>query len=1056
MLITARTYSASQTPDLGAAQLCNKRSRFHTLSGWQTNPEDIEEATDMLLVHQVGSVRVGEVVRYTITYTPAADPILPIPSNLYVRVKNTSAIPLRAAYLHGPYTLYAACYPSQFDPNTKYDRQDLEGTPQFEPYLKAGGGWDAVIKVPDNLLQAHDFGSPGQGGPASGQSVSWIVEIQSQVIFSSSAAVHFELLVGRDEKSLAYFSGSAWGGGNGSTGPPAKLQDHWLPETRGTQVLASKGVYSKAIALHVDDTTSLWSNPPFPSAAPASESVDQKSQGSQSLCDNPAPEGSIEAPVKSAKKKPVHLVLLTHGLHSNLGADMLYLKESIDAAMKKSKKKDSHAKAPHVSPVDLDDRENLTSSTSNIKEEQNSQSGDNPDDDDEEQVIVRGFSGNAVRTERGIQYLGKRLAKYVLLLTYPDQPYFPLKGSKPSPFVRPFSARKERAQPFAHPADSTPQENAQEFGNDDHAYQITSISFVGHSLGGLIQTYAIAYIQKHSPQFFEKIRPVNFIALATPFLGLSNENPMYVRFALDLGLVGRTGQDLGLSWTAPKVRSGWGAIIAGRGESTKDPGHSDPGSKPLLRILPCGPAHEVLKKFQHRTVYSNVVNDGIVPLRTSSLLFLDWKGLDRVEKARRDNGIVGTMAEWGWAELTGANSKSPRLPRLDEEPPLNLRTMETGQQNAYAATQVPTRPKDDILNDRISPRPEQFLAQPSHASNQRIPEPAVVKENLSGNTPSSPLDSFLSLFRLNQGRNPPNSKNARIYKRSQTLSTFEAGEGDSTIPIAQGHSLHEHEGVHAPPRTTFFESAGDLLMPPLPPADFILDPASRPRTIFHDRIYHPEDIPPPLPVKRRTLAFGSLPGKQSKSAPTEHPPASMADNQSGLKVEEKIARAYHRDLTWRKVLVRLEPDAHNNIIVRRMFTNAYGWPVVKHMVDTHFGHTPTAETDDSLKQSAEMAKSPNVSPTSSGDEVEGQSASVDPHPVRDTNDVPNISDLHLSEDLSSGLSDTLPAEDESHMSTSDKNYVSRQDSARWTDREVVEDDSESGFEVETSAGFRHR
>jgi hypothetical protein len=266
-------------------------------------------------------------------------------------VKNTSAIPLRAAYLHGPYTLYAACYPSHFDPNTKYDRQDLEGTPQFEPYLKAGGGWDAVIKVPANLLEAHDFGSPGQGGPASGQTVSWIVEIQSQVIFSSSAAVHFELLVGRDEKSLAYSSGGAWGSGNGSPGPPAKLQDHWVPETRGSQVLASKGVYSKAIALHVDDTTSLWSSPPFPSAKLDSRSADHKSQDSQAL---PAPEHSTEAPMKSAKKK-VHLVLLTHGLHSNLGADMLYLKESIDAAMRKSKKEDSHARAPHVNPVDQED-----------------------------------------------------------------------------------------------------------------------------------------------------------------------------------------------------------------------------------------------------------------------------------------------------------------------------------------------------------------------------------------------------------------------------------------------------------------------------------------------------------------------------------------------------------------------------------------------------------------------------------------------------------------------------------------------------------------------------
>lgn len=696
------------------------------------------------------------------------------------------------------------------------------------------------------------------------------------------------------------------------------------------------------------------------------------------------------------------------------------------------------------------------SNSSHVKKERNSQCDDNPDDDDEEQVIVRGFSGNAVRTERGIQYLGKRLAKYVLLLTYPDQPYFPLKGPKSNPFSRPFGAPKERAQPFSHSAESTPQENAQEFQSEDHAYQVTSISFVGHSLGGLIQTYAIAYIQKHSPQFFEQIRPVNFIALATPFLGLSNENPMYVRFALDLGLVGRTGQDLGLSWTAPKVRSGWGAIIAGRGESAKDPGHSDPGSKPLLRILPCGPAHEVLKKFHHRTVYSNVVNDGIVPLRTSSLLFLDWKGLDRVEKARRDNGLVGTMAEWGWAELTGANSKSPRLARPDGESPLSLSTMEADHRNAYSTTHVTASPKGDILDEHTtSPTPGQFLAPPSRVSNQRIPEEGAVKENVSGSAPSSPLDGFFSLFRLNQGKNPPNSKNAKIYKRSQTLRTFETGDGDGTMPIPHGPSSHEHEGVHTPPKTTFFESAGDLLMPPLPPADFILDPAARPRTIFHDRIYHPGDIPPPLPTKRRTVAFGSLQGKQSKPAPTQDLPASIADSESGLKVEEKIARAYHRDLTWRKVLVRLEPDAHNNIIVRRMFTNAYGWPVVKHLVDTHFGQTSTAEMDDSLKQNVELAKSPDVGPTSSGDEVEGQSQSVDQNSVRNTDDLPNVSDLHLSEDVPSGPSDTLPAEGESHMSTNDRSLVSRQDSARWTDREVVEDDSESGFEVETNAGFRH-
>ncbi|CAG7931815.1 unnamed protein product [Penicillium olsonii] len=1032
MLITARTYLASQTPDQGAIP-STERPSYHTLSGWRENPVNARKATDMLLIHQIGSVRVGEVVRYTITYTPAADPILPIPSDLYVRVRNTSAIPLRAAYLHGPYTLYAACYPAQFDPNTKFEKQGIEGFPQYEPYLKAGGGWDATIKVPSDLLEAHKFGSPGQGGPTSGQRVTWIVEIQSQVIFSSSAAVHFELLVSRDEKSLGFFSGGAWSSGNG---PPGNLLDHWEPDTKGKQVLALKGVYSKSITAHVDDTSSLWNTPSFPSVKDASTITEPGGTDTKPIVETSKSAENSDTSAKKAKKKKVHLVLLTHGLHSNLGADMLYLKESIDAATRNSHKNAHHTNTPHVDPIGPENSRYAFQTSRDFEEEE----------EEEEEVIVRGFSGNAVRTERGIQYLGKRLAKYVLLLTYPDQPYFPLKGPKPNPFSRPFSARKDRPQPSASAHET------QADATDDHLYQITSVSFIGHSLGGLVQTYAIAYIQKHSPRFFDHIRPINFIALATPFLGLSNENPLYVRFALDLGLVGRTGQDLGLSWTAPKVRNGWGAMIAGRGDATKDPSNPEPGSKPLLRILPCGPAHEVLSKFQHRTVYSNVVNDGIVPLRTSCLLFLDWKGLGRVEKARRDNGLVGTMAEWGWAELTGANSKSPRFARPDEESPLSLSTTDIGLQNTSSLGISPTNQGD---RSPLSPQPGQFLVQRQHNVSHR-----GNSNGSSENAPLGPLDSFLSIFRPKEKRSL-GGKQSKIYNRSQTLGSLQTDDGNAP-PVA--HGQHEHEGVHTPPKTTFFESAGDLLMPPLPPPEFILNPAARPRTIFHDRVYHPEDIPSPLPEKRRTMNFGSLQSKQSKSAPTsatQQPPGGSSTNnsESGLKVEEKIARAYHRDLSWRKVLVRLEPDAHNNIIVRRMFTNAYGWPVVKHLVDTHFGHVPLVDVEDSMKQNVDRAKSPGVGPTSSGDEVEGQSGSEHGSRIirRDTDILSSVSGLYVSEGVSDGIASPAETDSPRPLSASDRGHspgVSRQDSARWTDREIDEDDDcESGLE-DSSAGFR--
>jgi hypothetical protein len=824
-----------------------------------------------------------------------------------------------------------------------------------------------------------------------------------------------------------------------------------MGSTRGQSIIATKGVYSTSTKLRVDDTSSLWNSPPLPSwtsdADATPEQTDSSAQDS-----SPEATGSTTK-AKRKKKKKVHLVVITHGLHSNLGADMLYLKESIDAAAAAKKKKDRSE-----------------------EDDKSEDSTVNDEDEDDEEVIVRGFSGNAVRTERGIQYLGKRLAKYVLLMTYPDQPYYPLKTGKTKSFPRPFSARKDQAQPPLEPLSSSA--NHEDGTNDDdHAYQITSISFIGHSLGGLIQIYAIAYIQKHSPEFFERIQPVNFIALASPFLGLSNENPLYVRFALDLGLVGRTGQDLGLSWTPPKVRSGWGAIIGGRGDAAKDQSQADPGSKPLLRILPCGPAHEVLQKFHHRTVYSNVVNDGIVPLRTSCLLFLDWRGLDRVEKARRDNGIVGTMAEWGWAELTGANSKSPRLARPDEIP--RLGGGQGGPKDRFTSVTDETQPVQE--NEELaqpeevsSPAPGQFLARRKSSLQASSLGTESLHKDVSGND-SGPFSSLLAFFRPKEPKqHQPSGKHAKIYKRSQTLASFDPNK--SPAPVVRGNSLYEEDiGVNTPPKTTFFESAGDLLMPPLPPADFILDPAARPRTIFHDRIYHPEDIPAPLPVKRRTLTFSSLQPKHAKTAPpqaTQIPSSStpnVKSSESGLKVEEKIARAYHRDLTWRKVLVRLEPDAHNNIIVRRMFTNAYGWPVVKHLVDTHFGPSPNVEIDDTLKCNAERAKALNVGPTSSGDEVEGQSDSTE----RDLTEPDRAGPSHthggaVSPSCSEGypqlhdLADALPAEhefdetDSTHTrSHSHHTEVSRQDSARWTDRQVDEDDDrESGLDVDEHAEFR--
>ncbi|PWY96804.1 lipase/serine esterase [Aspergillus sclerotioniger CBS 115572] len=947
MFISPRTYTASQTPDQGLRLAASENQlRYQTLQGWRADSPVASRTPEMLLIHQAGSVRVGQVVRYTLTYTPAADNIRPSPAKLYVKVRNTSALPLRAAYLHGPYSLYASCYPSTFDPNHSTGHQGTETIPQYEPYLKAGGTWNAILNVPQNA----DFsqGSSNSVQTEYHESATWIIEVISQVVFSSTATVNFELLVGRDENSIeSPCTSSLFITGLSKA---AQLRDHWSSKTRGKQVLATKGVYSRSITLLIDDTASLWNTPHLPSSASSHEGMMEVERG-------PSSEQQ-----KTECQKKIHLVVLTHGLHSNLGADMLYLKESIDAAVKVAKdriKNDSNSHDGQHSPEGSRATErhsaNIVDSRGHLE------------DSDDEQVIVRGFHGNATRTERGIQYLGKRLAKYVLQMTCPEQPFVSPKGTGKT--SGPFSPWKRATEESSKPGDIYAEQPI--CGNG--AYQVTSISFIGHSLGGLVQTYAIAYIQKHFPDFFEKTRPVNFIALATPFLGLSNENPMYVRFALDLGLVGRTGQDLGLSWTAPRMRSGWETIIGGRGYPSNSQGHPDARSKPLLRVLPCGPAHEVLSKFQHRTIYSNVVNDGIVPLRTSCLLFLDWKGLDRVEKARRENGIVGTMAEWGWAELTGANSKSPRTQLASE---LELTDVGGESSNAHGTRSKTNAPSQQDVAvaagvnscsiDKRSLEPRRYPACVKGDANFRR------KEDLSQFTQMSPLSKIFSIWRPREAaKTNLGNKHARIYKRSQTIDTLQDDmAGSSTSPHVRespvGNQFHDY-GPHTPPQTTLFESASDLLMPPLPPVDFIIDPTSRPRTIFHDRIYNPEDMPPPLAPKRRALTLGSLQHKASNTRPASRAeshgkPLPANEMENGLKLEEKIARAYHRDLSWRKVLVRLEPDAHNNIIVRRMFTNAYGWPVMKHLVDTHFGHASIVRSNSAFDRGIEEP-SPSVAET---------------------------------------------------------------------------------------------
>jgi hypothetical protein len=833
--------------------------------------------------------------------------------------------------------------------------------------LKAGGYWNARLTVPEHVRQGDEWRN-FDGTP---KSATWIIEVDSQIIFSNSASVSYELLVARDERSLDLGFTAVTGN---SSGTPGKVQDHQQGKKSHTSnhPAQPKGVFSKAIKLVVDDTTSLWNKPELPEYKEEECHTNRRE----------SKDAEHEQKEDTRKQKNVHLVMVTHGLHSNLGADMLYLKESIDATAKQARedrrrrRQEQRGQKPKTQSKEDTATAPLSGGQEDIPDEE--------EDDDEEDVIVRGFDGNVVRTERGIQYLGKRLAKHVLRITYPDQPYLPIKKSVGQK-LNPFSPTKDK------PSEGIPAHEGSGIHFKPHshkqkrAYKFTSISFIGHSLGGLIQTYAIAYIHKHSPEFFDRIKPINFIAMASPMLGLSNENPMYVKFALDFGLVGRTGQDLGLTWRAPTLaKSGWTAMVSGFGGQSQHQEQEDPGTKPLLRILPTGPAHVVLRMFRNRTVYSNVVNDGVVPLRTSCLLFLDWRGLGKVEKARRENGLIGSVAVWGFSQLTGQNS-SPNPSRIGFDKDDNTESPSgNGDDTAVPLPGADVTNEEDRTNRVTASEPaaHQFLDGQKHdpeGTAQGNPGVPVSDQYFQ---PQNTLMQWWSYIRPT-GKHTARDK--KMFTRSQTIykdddeqntaaeESSSQGSQPRKRPLAsRGDStLDPSKNSAAPPKTTIFESAGDIINPPVPPTSWIIDPSTRARAIFHDRVYHPEDIPPP-PARKKS-ASRTFSGDSSKSQ------TSVATTDEGvMRVEEKIARAYHKDLSWRKVLVRLEPDAHNNIVVRRMFANAYGWPVVKHLCDTHFADTYSAQTRDEQEPALDRAKGVDVPVKEDGEHVKGQEDSAPP------------------------------------------------------------------------------
>ncbi|QLQ78328.1 hypothetical protein HG537_0A05750 [Torulaspora globosa] len=523
-------------------------------------------------------------------------------------------------------------------------------------------------------------------------------------------------------------------------------------------------------------------------------------------------------------EKPVHLVILTHGIFSNIGCDMLYMKDKIEQKC-----------------FAMDEKINPN-------------------------VVLRGCMENVGKSARGVRYLGTRVGQYVIA----------------------------------------------EIEKLNESYKVDKISFIGHSLGGLVQAMAIHYIAVKRPDLFDPntgVKPINFIAFASPFLGVVGDFPRYVSLALDVGALGITGRDLTLRHTPIISRNGLGGS---RGPSRLH--------KLILEALPQKPALEVLQRLIHRTVYANVLHDGIVPLRTAALLYLDWNSLSKVHQIRKQKSL--------------AMKKNPTDADLVLKPPVSHPSSSSDDTHSIAypvdattvfneSSEIAESEEDELVEDGEGYRPESNKKSGSSSELEQSEEPNVVdnsqkRKTTTGEIPVESMDKKAALQWLIPQAISQGKKYSK-YMRTQTVDvTSESSESDTGLNGTL-HVNQEEKKFIPPPAASTVMAAISVITSPVPTQKYIKDPSLRTDAIIHDKVYHPDELPPAHYMNRPFIKKVIYP------------------NESNNRHQERIARAWQETMTWRKVLVDLKPDSHNNICVRRRFTNLFGNVVVHNMVETHFG-----------------------------------------------------------------------------------------------------------------------
>ncbi|KAI5966093.1 hypothetical protein CANMA_003339 [Candida margitis] len=703
-------------------------------------------------------LRIGEVNRYIVTYKRQQGATTT--SQIYFRIKNVENSGIRTIHLlTGPFILYCHVVPCNYNYKQKFCPEDVGQNPEvaFENQIKPNQSFNVTL-----LLNDNSFAKTSTEDGIEYEHFQWEIEVISQIVITKKTEVLYDLMIGEDLHAMKKLGLGKLQRTLTSIVPNNKDEDRTAQEVFDHET--SNHIFNPNLSVAKKSTDDLWNNEP------------------------PDP------------LKPVHLIIVTHGIFSNLTADMLYLKETLESSVS-------------------------------------------------ENIMIRGYRYNAGKTEKGIKKLGRNVGNYIVDVV------------------------------------------------EKEPYNFNKISFIAHSLGGVVQLYAIKYILvTKGVDFFDRlhIQPVNLVSLASPFLGILNELNLVLSWILDLGTLGKTGRDLTLSKRLP----GWKDVEIGD-HRTKD------RFKPVLETLPDDPLQTFLEKFERLTVYANAINDGIVPLRTAAILYLDYEALGDVNELKKTNNVI-------------------------DRP--ELETDHHDVESNESQNNVSEVPESSAINDKstgkghVSPKSGEHNGQ-AHQTLSK--EQQRLKEV---------HDKFEEFAKLNSSQN----KLTRRQKKYQNFS-IKGSDTNSDSISASNDSNEESATITVPPRASAIESALNTLICPIPSQEYIMDPASRNPVIFHDKYYHFDKSRDESNVKSRSLKerlFGY-----------------SADWR--LHKQVVIANKYHTGkLSWRKVLVNLPPDAHNNIIVRRRFANGYGWGVIHHLCENLF-ETSTKDSGDSDKGSLHNVATPS-------------------------------------------------------------------------------------------------